>query len=377
VGTSSDLKINLKKATATNHGPDFGWQPSFAGQAIFDGWQFTTSNWHIDGQTGGGPGAWNSGFGFKVQKITAFSNNASTLCSLEGNVGNIILERIHFNSDRVGLVYGIKAVTGSYANITVSRCAFTELFGSPIQLASWSDSLVESSYFVANKSTPDFPSAAVSSSGTNVNCVWRWNIFDKIEGAAVFSGQNKGLCDNWQIYGNIISRSPTPIHFVWEPSPSLNQNEMRNSKIINNTVALGGPSSIGNWMIDSGANNLALNNLFYRCDANWFGTPVKHDYTMAIGNIRSADGPFQKDDQIVEGEPNGRIGQEPAFLTVFTDPVVSDLRAKTPGGMNTASLLPENSRDMYGRTRGAEGIWERGALEWLPGVNPPTNLRPL
>jgi hypothetical protein len=380
VGTSSDLMIILKKATATDHGPDVGWQDSYGGQAVFESLKFTTSNWILDGQTGGGPGAWVTGFGFKLEQRAAFSQFASSLCVLDGNLSNITFKQIHFNSDRVGQVHGIKAVTGAYSNITISRCAFTELFGINVHLANWSSSVVEHSYFFANRSTVDYPSAVVSAEGANPNCAWRWNLFDRAEGIGVLIGQYKGQSLGWRIYGNVFSRSCPPIYYTFEPDPSLNQNEMRDALILNNTVAFGTKSSLGSWIGLTG-NSIALNNLFYRCDANSFSSNTKHDYTLAFGNIRS-EGGFSKDAEIIINETQGRIGTEPVFSEEITNPLSSGFHAQTASGFDTRELIPENSRDMFGSQRGGDGVWDRGAVESGSGFvtqkpRPASNLRPL
>jgi hypothetical protein len=375
VGTSGDLLITLKKATLQDHGTNIGWQEAYAQEANFDSWQFLSGNWIIDGQTGGGPGAWNSGLGFRVQKIVPASSSATVLCAFAPDIRNIEIKHTHFTSDRIGPVGGIKGAGGSYSNIKLSYCAFTQLYGINVHVANWSDSIVERCYFAENKSTAEMPTAAVSSIGTNVNLTWRWNSFDRIEGSSVFWGLNRGLSDNWKIYGNIFSRSTTPIRYDWEPSPSSSQNEMRNAKILNNSILLGGPSSIGTWSIGFGANNVAFNNLFYKCDANSFSTSVAHNYTIAVGNIRSADGPFNRDDQVVEGESNGYVGKEPLFVTAFSDPLTSLPRGQTLAGINTSTLVPENSTDMFGGTRGVDGVWDRGALEFSLKPAAPSRLR--
>ena len=65
---SGTTLITIKKATASDHGTSTGWQSSFGdGQVIFTSTiSFSSGYYVLDGQTGGGPGSWKSGFGFKV-----------------------------------------------------------------------------------------------------------------------------------------------------------------------------------------------------------------------------------------------------------------------------------------------------------------------
>ena len=66
--TSGTTRITIKKAIQSDHGRDTGWQSSYGdGQAVFGGSiRFQTSYWTFDGQTGGGPNNWKTGFGFKI-----------------------------------------------------------------------------------------------------------------------------------------------------------------------------------------------------------------------------------------------------------------------------------------------------------------------
>lgn len=77
--------IYIKKATVASHGKNDGWQDSYAAQAVFTSWYFTTGYYVIDGQTGGGPGNWRTGFGIKVaaapsnqEKVITFSGSGVT-----------------------------------------------------------------------------------------------------------------------------------------------------------------------------------------------------------------------------------------------------------------------------------------------------------
>lgn len=60
-------RITIRKATEEDHGSAEGWDPAYAGQAVFRGsLRVERSHVLIDGATGGGPGQWREGFGFKV-----------------------------------------------------------------------------------------------------------------------------------------------------------------------------------------------------------------------------------------------------------------------------------------------------------------------
>ena len=67
----------IKKATVADHGPSTGWSNAMGdGIATFSNqFVFASDYWIIDGVTGGGPNAWESGYGFEITE-TGASNPA-------------------------------------------------------------------------------------------------------------------------------------------------------------------------------------------------------------------------------------------------------------------------------------------------------------
>ena len=64
---SGTSMITLLHPTASGHGTDTGWNAAYEGEAIWTNIELSASDYTIDGVTGGGPGSWNSGFGFAVK----------------------------------------------------------------------------------------------------------------------------------------------------------------------------------------------------------------------------------------------------------------------------------------------------------------------
>ncbi len=66
--------VTVKKATGDDHGTETGWKSTYAdGQAVFGTVLFHTGYYIFDGQTGGGPGSWETGHGFKFVGTSAGS----------------------------------------------------------------------------------------------------------------------------------------------------------------------------------------------------------------------------------------------------------------------------------------------------------------
>jgi hypothetical protein len=360
--TSGSTVTTIKKATVADHGTSTGWNDSYAGQAVFPSWNFTTSNWTVDGATGGGPGSWNSGFGFKVE------GTSSGLCGMPGTIAGITIRHTQFQSDRgATFIFGVKGTTGAVDDVLIEYCAFNEIFGPIFHINNWTDLTVQYCYWYANKSTAEDHSEGVSSIGINERCVFRWNIYHNIEGTAVFAGVNTGGSVDWRIYGNIFRGSTTPVYYYWEADPSNNKNGMTNLIIANNTIYNNGPYSQGAYVIQQGTGNVGYNNLFYNNDANAFAQDLTHNYTWAYLNIRSADGPFDKDADLVTGEANGQIGTANPFVSVNSDPLLADLHlsVNTIAGYDTTAILAGNGVDMNGITR---TTFSRGALEYVAPI---------
>lgn len=376
VATSGSTFITIKKATVVDHFIAAGWSDTLGdGVASFTGITFSTSHWYVDGQVGGGPTAWNVGFGFVVY------NAITPVVTLSGTVNHITLRHTAIGSDRGattdpggttgnGFGGGIKGTTGACSSITVSYCAITNIYGPIFHISAWTDTTVEYCYLARNRSTADWHSEGVSSISGNTNCVWRWNLWDQVEGTAIFAGVNSGSSDSWKIYGNIFSRSTTPLYYYWESGS--NKNSMSASLIYQNTIVGCGPNSQGGFVINQGTGNLAYNNLFYANDANAYEINAIHDYTCASQNIRSADGPFDKDGDIISGEAHGQDAAGSPFVSYNADPLRANYAATTESGKS--DLDAPYNLDMFGNTltnRGAVGFRDSGSQ----AVRPPTNLR--
>lgn len=353
--------ITIKKATVADHGTSTGWSDTLGdGEALFDSWTHDSDYWLMDGQIGGGPGAWDSGFGFRV-----FSSSAA-LWTLSGARSSITARHFHLDSDRgVTFIAGLKATTGACSDISISRYAITDVFGPLFHFAGMTGLISSHGYHARNKNTAEDHSEGVSCTGTNTGCVFRWGIWDQIEGTAIFAGVNFGESVGWKIYGNVFARSTSPLYYYWE-DPGTNQNDFRDGLILSNTVIDCGGTGVsqGHWVVDkagSAETNTARNNLFYANDFNSYASGVDHDYTFAADNIRSESGPFDKDSEILSGESNGQDSTGDPFADYDADPLLADLSATTNAGASTGALLLDNSLDMFGASRG--GSWMRGAVQ--------------
>lgn len=382
-GPSSTTLITIKKATASDHGTETGWNSTYGdGVAAFTSWNFTTDYWLVDGQVGGGQFS-KTGHGFDVTTSPPSScGDNGNIVTLGNGADHVTIRHaaIHAGSNNYP-INGVKGVAGSNSNLTFQYVAIYNLFGPAFHMNTWSTVLIENSYMGQVRSTgagdafcSDWHAEGISSIGTNNAIVIRFTTWDQISGTAVIAGVNTGSSTNWEIYGNVIARSVTPIYYYFEGGS--NQQTMTGLKFYNNTIVAGSGASQGNVTIQSGSGNSCLNNLFYGNDANaFYFSNCTHNYTYTSSNIRT-DGctpACDMDSQVIDGEANGQNTNANPFVSYNADPLLAnyDLVGATNAG-NTLSS-PYNT-DPDGITRGSDGTWDRGAFEFggSGGGTPPT-----
>jgi hypothetical protein len=345
---SGTMLLTIKKATESDHGTSVGWASTYGdGVAAFSGQlNFTTSNWVLDGQTGGGPGNWTSGFGFKVNVATAIAPLRV------GAVNNISIRHIEaqgtlnnnqggsFGQDGIA-VYGGTNVTLSYYYLyDMGRCIF---------FLSTQDFIAEYGYTGRHVS-----SAAVHSELASIwnfaipvqRVTFRYNVFTHVEGTGgiIFEG------DDARIYGNVFYR---PAGDTWEQGNGVigtwTVNTLTNAKVYNNSFIVTGTNGpvFGSLYTAPTTGNEARNNVFYSV-AN-----------VGLGGLF----PTYSHNHYVSTTSGAETGKTTATGDPFVNFVGLDFRLKAPTAAGITLPSPYNV-DMFGNVRGADGTWDRGAVEF-------------
>lgn len=371
---SGTTPITIRKATASDHGTDIGWLPSYGdGQAVFTGWNIYTDYYVFDGQTRNAD--WQSGavdqYGISTGN-TRLDNGAGT------GGDNLTFQYIDFHGGGRDTGKGddvIYGLTGN-TNITFQYCALHDsdrtIF---LTRNNWTNWVVDQSYMARNASSPA-SHGELASIYSSTNVTFSNNVIEDIEGTAVFAGIGNGASSNWKIFGNTFYHSPNfssryPTHtggltgIIFIANDATNRNSGNNILFYNNTMV----NIVGLYSgvtIQSGTGNEVRNNLWYNSvrTNNSFGGSISHNWYY---------------NTIQDGDTTATKTVCTSACDVFTSLTRKVFSLKAPTASGAALSAPYNV-DMDQNVRGADGTWDRGAFEFSASgggttIQPPTNLR--
>lgn len=353
--------ITIKKAIPSDHGTNTGWDDTFGnGQAVFGQFTFSTPYWLIDGQVGGGPGSWKTGFGFKISW-----SSATPLINLPTNApSNVTVQHIELegtsNSSGGGSIAQDAVALRSANAFTISYFYMHAIGRCPFFISPGNGFVAEYGYIADYVSTSAAHSEvasiwAFSSAFPTATTTFRYNIFGFLKGTGGLIWDNSSNHNaRLDVYGNVFWKDPTLSGYDnccngviggWSGGGG---EDFFNVHVYNNSfVNISGADVLGTFPQRSG-NNEARNNLFYVADPGggsiW--QTVSHNHfinTSAIG-------------------ANTSMGSGSPFENM--NGLVFNITTATTAGMTLPA--PYNT-DMFGRVRGADGVWDRGATEFMAG----------
>jgi hypothetical protein len=380
-GDSGTSVIIIKSATAADHGTEIGWSSGYIGQAVWSGWTFNTGYYTLDGQTGGGPTSWTTGFGFKVTttkggyRIYFPSTGVSNVTVRHTEVTNT--DDTPNDSGFGGLVYAVNNV--SY--ITFSYCYMHHIFG-PVLFTGYNQGgydhwTVEYSK-IGDITGTSANHAEIWSLRYETNAVIRYSYIylgsstGAINGVSGCSGGCGGgnHVDNMQIYGNIFENATGGAYWLFGVIADASDYQYAsNWTVVNNTFVNTNGQPSDNFVYlglnTSGTvNNVLENNIFWQpasVSIYGFSTEANNSYQSGLSGFGSGDTAISSNPFV---SYNGGTGGD------------YRLTAAVPG---VALAAPYNV-DMYGNIRGADGVWDRGAFEFggnsspVSRPNPPQSL---
>lgn len=363
--TSGTALITIKKATASDHGTDIGWSSAYGDSAatFTTSLVFTTANWLVDGVFGGGPSGWKGPFGFK-------STATSEMLLYDNGASGVTVQHIELS--------GVGSYNGSQAGLRANSCTnctlshwymhdigFIPFFSGAINLVveyGYMKNWYEGASHSELCSCWDIGNSAI---GTHT---FRYNLFTDIKSTGGIMWDNKtNRAAELRVYGNVFYKDPAvPMNNCcngviggWTGG---NGEDFYNAHVNNNTfVNLTGAEVLSTFPIRNGSNE-ARNNLFYAVSNPGGGTTwqtISYNHFISTSPIGT----------------NASTSSNSPFINITS----LDFRLNQPTPAGTALSAPYNV-DMFGKTRGADGVWDRGAVEFGAGSAPsppasPTNLR--
>lgn len=368
--------ITIKKAIATDHKTDTGWVASYGeGQAVWNGpLDFDTDYWVFDGQTRNDADWFSaSGYGF-----TIYHNNNDQQIRM-GSQGRCIsyvqLRNTHLqalntplSTTVTGRRYGLDLYTyggtGTSRGLVVHKCFFqygnVPIFASGNTGMNGNDGmLVEYSAFDDTRSNGANHGEAMSCYYTVQRLVVRYNKFRGVAGTAIVAiGGGNSTVDGFEFYGNVVWNSDIGDGVVGfsETARSI----FSNAKIYNNTIGDKASGFNNGVAIMQGSNNQVYNNLWFNCNVGFWqgpGTTCSHNaYTWSFS------------------EANAQINVP---TSIFVNYAGDDFRLAAPTTVGSPLASPYN-KDLLTNTRGADGVWDRGAYEYtgIADTTPPAISNP-
>jgi hypothetical protein len=379
---SGSAYITIKKATASDHGTNTGWSASYGDdQAKFGVLSFDNDYYEFNGQTGGGPRSWGTGFGFVVD------TDSKVMIRLNGKRRNIAIRHTDVEgisrSSQVGQ-WGIYAVSGG-SNITLDHCRFYNQQKVNVALYHVVDSTIKYCQIGPNgKGGVKYADGKEMhkiglSLRNNRNITVKYNLLKDISETAYLGmvvDSPGEVQENLKVFGNIFydSRSLPGTACSFTISFAVKNTTLSGFEFYNNVVAnMSGSSNAGVYSrAKSGGKNRAYNNIFY----NNITRSLQLQYTTNDYNFYSRNKTSDGRSRDIMDESNGQVESANPFKNMSK--LNFELVSPTDQGKSLPSPYNE---DMKKNTRGSDNNWDRGAIEfngqnsenYIPGL--PSSLK--
>lgn len=373
---SGTTLITIKKATISDHGTDTGWNSSYGdGVAIFtSGLTFTTGYWVFDGITG----SFKNGHGFHIDmtadtgvkngiriqasyitishtKISwpdrdseTYMNPSSTSAGIEGNAYNGV------DWDEL-------------AGINISYVYIEEVPGYPFRFIHSKGLVIEHcALFGMHSDAERHSSIVIIRTMHSDNGTIRYNWFEEGEGTGGIVFYDNVNHIDWAVYGNVFYQSGGEGGFgmgivAANTHPNDPYLRVTNLKIYNNTI-VGVAGNSGISMDYNGVNVVAYNNLWH--NVPWL--PAFYGFSYDYNYYSSCSGQFA----FTPGAHENPWSDGSSIIT--SNPFVASgsgnlhLNAALPGYPGYSLGSPYNY-DIEGYLRGEDGVFDRGAYEYVSG----------
>lgn len=381
VGTTT---ITIKHATINDHGTATGWNDAFASQTVFTSGITCRTAWLIiDGMTGGGPGSWEAGFGIKVNTtskgvfITSGRCDNVTFRHVDFVGSGRLAPRSNAGGTDVDIIYiaggNVTNLTFQYSLLRDANCTHMLSWPNPI------NGLLMEYTKVARNGPSEH--AECWSAGDDDNIVIRYSWWEDCMATGFIASVNgSGTASNWDIYGNIFSWSGNFRDGILNTGIFFNSYNgvdvfivASNWHVYNNVFANIGNNSFTAQIVSQNAVNYVVENNI------WYHNKPLDGGVAGTSGVTTSNYNF-----FCDNEANAKSGPNDIVCSTATSP----FRNYLSGDWSLVSAIPglnlgtPYNVDFLGNNRAADGVWDRGALEFRSGVTDlpplaPTNIRVL
>jgi hypothetical protein len=362
------LYVTVKKATSFEHGPNDEWQGGFGdGVASWGALHFATSYHVFDGVTGGGGAMFTSGHGF-ILEIADAASGFITTSDVLSHVAVRHTEFVHGGDTQVVPSGDVFKNVGTITDFEFSYNYVHHISGLALFMRGGERWLIEHNYVDdvcgCSLHDVDWHCEHLVVHGADDLTV-RYNM--------MLGGRSTGILVNndlesrgWRVYGNIFDNDEGSAIFSVAADPADHSTEF----VVVNNVFMGDSNA---KLIMDGGDHVVYNNIFFDT-SNATPLPASHDYNYYtdVGSILCDMGFAEHENGI------GRYPSDCDLLETTGDPFVDsasrDYRLASPlegwpgldvcDGVVACSGQDSYDVDMFGQVRGADGVWDRGAIEF-------------
>lgn len=373
LATPSDgTPIVIRRATSSAHGADAGWVDALAtGPATFADGALTISSddWIIDGVTGGGPGQWRTGHGFL---FTSVAGASLSYVDMADGVANVVVRHAAFT--QTGDTTSTSAFVNAFSDVgelrgsTFEYCYIHDISGLPFFFREGSGNIVQYNYL------GDI--CGVSVHDVNQHCEgvvihgmsdmhFRWNYVAECPSSGGFVKNDVQTSSDVRIYGNTFSNG-FPIN--------CNTGSCVGWRVLSNTFhdtdggPFGGDGAITDLLyVDNVTFTASIGALPGTHASNWFSRISANSCDSGADATENVVRRYPSDCDVVTET------QDPFVNSSGSTPEEFELAAPIVdwSGQDVCALDPcvgerRYDHDAFGRIRGADGTWDRGAYEIGP-----------
>lgn len=351
------------------------------GQAIFAGpMTFSTGYYTLDGNgTHTIPSSNTNDYGFKIAYNSTTGWYGVVSIGSSGPVSNITIKYTHIynetNSDVNNETVMVRwHPSWNHTNTKIQKCFIENGGKDGLQISASDYVLVERTYLKhlgkLTAESPDYHGQTVQAFYGASNLVFRWNIWDRCEGQALIS---IGSTDqsNIRFYGNVVFCPYGATCNGFNTGGGIlggawNTGVVSGLYEYNNTFVGLDRAIMRLYSEELGENAYGYNDIYYDIDTS-AGYSYFDGYGYHLTGGGETPGGGSTETEMASSSFSSYTTNNFRLTGATTAGLTLTSQGWWSGGADSFFGQLDYATDMYGRIRGGDGTWDRGAFEFLPG----------